>query len=115
MGNIVFHYIQPTIPVFTMHPQIQRKYEGQTVAFSAVAIGNPGASYQWQFNGSNIGGATASSYSLSGLSTSSAGNYSSIATNTSGSATSAVAILTVATSEATLASPTLTNKQFTLS
>src|SRR5205823_579304 len=103
MGSIVLNYQRPTTPVFSTQPQSQTKYEGQSVTFTAQAVGNPAASYQWRFNNANISGATSTSYTKTGLTTGDAGNYVVVASNTSGSSTSAVAVLTIATSQATLA------------
>ncbi len=117
MGNIVLNYNQPTTPVFVTNPQSQTKYEGENVTFTSQAVGNPAASYQWRFNAANISGATSSSYTITGITTNNAGNYTVVATNTSGSVTSAVAVLTVLTSQGTLSGPLVTNNtfQFTVS
>ena len=114
MASTVLNWQEPTTPVFVKQPQNQTKYEGETVTFTAQAVGNPSSSYQWQFNGGNISGATSSSYTITAIGTNNAGNYTVAATNTSGSVTSAVAVLTVLTSEATLSSPIYTNNQFKL-
>lgn len=52
--------------------------------------------YQWQFNGSNIPGATGSSYLLSGAKWTNAGLYSVSVSNTAGRFTSAAAAVNVA-------------------
>ena len=114
MGNVTLNWLEPTTPVFTIQPQSQTKYQGQGVTFTATAIGSPSPSYQWQFNGSNISGATSSSYTISRISTNDAGNYSLVASNSYGSTTSATAALTVLTSQATLSAPTMTNDTFQL-
>lgn len=114
MGNIVLNFKQPTTPVFVTDPQSQTKYQGDTVTFTSQAVGNPNPAYQWRFNSANISGATSSSYTKSNLSTNDAGNYTVVATNTSGSVTSAVAALTILTSEATLSGPVVTNNTFQL-
>lgn len=114
MGNVTLNWLEPTTPVFTVQPQSQTKYQGQGVTFTATAIGNPSPSYQWQFNGGNISGATSSSYTINSISTNDTGNYSVIASNSYGSTTSATAALTVLTSQATLSGPTVTNNTFQL-
>lgn len=43
-------------------PTNQTIVEGQVASFQVVATGSAGLSYQWQLNGADIGGATASSY-----------------------------------------------------
>ena len=112
MGNVTLNWIQPAAPIFTTQPQSQTAYQGSNVTFSATAIGTPNPTYQWRFNGGNIGGATNSSYSISGVQTNDAGNYTAVASNTFGSVTSQVAVLTMLTSQATLSAPLVTNNTF---
>src|SRR5262249_2481694 len=50
---------------------------------------------QWRFGGTNIGGATASSYTRNNAQPADAGNYSVVLTNIGGSLTSSAATLTV--------------------
>jgi Immunoglobulin domain len=114
MGNVVLNWLQPSAPVFTTQPQSQTKYVADSVTFTAQAVGNPAPGYQWRFNGSGIAGATNTSYTITGLQTNDAGNYIVVATNSSGSVTSAVAVLTILTSQATLSSSVYTNNQFQL-
>lgn len=114
MGNVVLNWLQPSAPVFTAQPQSQTVYQGQNVTFTASAIGTPTPTYQWQFNAASISGATSSSYTITGAQTTNAGNYAVVATNSSGSVTSAVAVLTVLTSQATLSSATYSNSYFRL-
>jgi hypothetical protein len=52
-------------------------------------------SYQWRFQGTNVAGATASSYTRASVQTSDAGMYSVVITNLAGTATSSNAQLTV--------------------
>ncbi len=112
MGNLVLNWVQPTTPIFVLQPQSQTVYQGSSVTFSSSAIGTPNPSYQWRFNNANIGGATGSSYTINPVNTNNAGNYTVVASNTSGSVTSVVAVLTVATSQATLSGSTVTNNTF---
>jgi hypothetical protein len=111
MDLSVLNWQRPSTPVFIAQPQSQTKYAGDSVTFNAQAVGNPTATYQWRFTGTNISGATNSNYTKTGLSTNDAGNYTVLASNSSGSATSLVASLTVLTSTATLAAPTWTTNQ----
>jgi hypothetical protein len=64
----VLNWQRPTTPVFIAQPQTQTNYVGDSVTFTAQAVGNPAASYQWQFSGTNISGATNASYTKTGLS-----------------------------------------------
>jgi hypothetical protein len=87
-----------TAPSITTQPQSQTVNVGQTATFSVAATGTAPLSYQWQKNGTDISGATASSYTTPA--TSAADNASSfivVVTNASGSVTSTAAILTVDT------------------
>lgn len=90
-GTLVFG----AIPAFTTQPAGAVVTVGNAVTLTAVASGTPAPTYQWRKNGVNISGATAGSYTMSSVTTASAGTYSVVATNSVGSATSTGAILTV--------------------
>jgi hypothetical protein len=81
----------------TQQPQQQTVYAGSNVNFSVIANGLPAPNYQWQFNGLNIYGQTATSLSLNNVQFANAGGYSVVITNAFGSVTSTVAQLTVYT------------------
>ena len=70
---------------------------GKSATLKVTATGSSDLSYQWRFNGKNISGATKSAYSLSKVSSKNAGDYTVVVKNSFGSATSAEAVLTVAT------------------
>ncbi len=112
VGSVVLNWIQPAAPLFTTQPQSQTVYQANNVTFTAVAIGTPDPSYQWRSNSVNISGATSSSYTITGVQTNHAANYTVVASNSSGSVTSQVAVLTVLTSQATLSGPVVTNNTF---
>lgn len=82
-------------PAFTTQPVSQAVAPGGSVVFTSTANGSPAPSYQWRKDGANIGGATGSSYSLTGISSANAGRYTVVATNSAGSATSNAATLTI--------------------
>src|SRR5436305_5194677 len=63
--------------------------------FTVGASGTTPFSYQWQFSGTTLGGATASTLSVGNVQPSNAGNYAVVVTNSAGAITSAVATLTV--------------------
>jgi len=91
--------VNPTAaaPTITTQPVNQAVTAGQTATFTVTAAGTAPLSYQWQKNGSNIAGATASSYTTPATTT--ADNNSTfdvIVSNTMGSVTSSVAALTIA-------------------
>jgi hypothetical protein len=82
-------------PTFTSSPANQSVVAGTTVTFSAAATGTAPITYQWQFAGANIPGATNTSLTLTNVLVANAGSYLIVATSPYGSATSAVAVLTV--------------------
>jgi hypothetical protein len=85
-----------TAPTITTQPVSQTVTAGQTATFSVVANGTGPLSYQWQQNGVNIAGATASSYTTSATTTSQSGTkYDVVVSNSAGSVTSTSATLTV--------------------
>jgi GH25 family lysozyme M1 (1,4-beta-N-acetylmuramidase) len=66
--------------------------KGGSVSFSATAGGKPPLYYQWQFNSTNISGATNTTLAVSNAQTTNAGNYAIIVTNLFGSITSSVSL-----------------------
>jgi hypothetical protein len=85
----------PTAPSFSAQPQSQTVTAGNGVAFSAAASGTPIPTYQWRLNGTNIAGATNTSYSNADVEPGDAGTYTLIASNAVNTATSSDAVLTV--------------------
>jgi hypothetical protein len=82
-------------PTITAQPQSRTNVAGTLATFGASATGSVPLSFQWQFNGANIGGATDSNLTLNNVQPTDAGNYRVVVTNSAGSVTSAVAVLTV--------------------
>jgi PKD repeat protein len=82
-------------PSITLQPLSQVVVAGGSVTFTASAIGDLPLSWQWEFNGTAIPQATASSLTLASVTTNQAGGYSVVITNAIGSVTSQVAVLTV--------------------
>ena len=85
-----------TAPTVSTQPSDQTVTAGQTASFAVTASGTAPFTYQWRKNGSNISGATSSSYTTPV--TSSADNgavYSVVVANNAGTATSNNATLTV--------------------
>jgi hypothetical protein len=80
-------------PTITQQPASQTVKRGAKVTFSVTASGTTPFSYQWQFNGSAIAGATAGSYTINSAQPSSAGSYSVVVTNVAGNTTSSAAKL----------------------
>jgi sugar lactone lactonase YvrE len=84
-----------TGPAIQAQPQSQTVNAGSSVSFSVTATGRPGVTYQWNFNGAAINGATSSTYSLSNAQSANAGNYTVVVSNVIGSVTSSQAALSV--------------------
>jgi hypothetical protein len=66
---------------------------GQSVSFTADAIGIPDPAYQWYKNGQPIIGAITFNYSIAGAARTDTGDFTVVASNNSGSVTSSVATL----------------------
>src|SRR5204863_4347766 len=82
-------------PGITTPPQPLAVTQGSNASFTVVATGAPAPAYQWRFGATNIGGATASSYTRNNTQPADAGNYSVVLTNIAGSVTSSPAALTI--------------------
>jgi hypothetical protein len=78
----------------TNQPQSQTICEGLPLTLSVLANGT-GISYQWRFNGTNISGATNSSYTISNPTGTNSGSYTVVLTNSCGTITSQTAVVTV--------------------
>jgi hypothetical protein len=83
------------VPFITSQPQGQTATPGSTVTFMVTAGGAPPLSYQWQFNSTNIAGATANSLTLTNVQPGQAGNYLVVVSNALGAVTSSNAVLAV--------------------
>jgi len=95
-------------PTITTQPVSQTVTAGQTATFTVVAGGTAPLSYQWQKNGANIAGATASSYTTPATATTDSGStFDVVVSNTVGSVTSNAATLTVTTAAV---APTITTQ-----
>jgi sugar lactone lactonase YvrE len=75
-------------PTITVQPAPQSVALGASVTFTVQASGVPTPSYQWQFNGANVGGATNPSLTVANVQATSLGGYAVVVSNSVGSVTS---------------------------
>jgi hypothetical protein len=107
--NMILHVSPaPTAPTITTQPVSLTVTAGQTASFNVVAAGTAPLSYQWQSNGTNITGATASTYTTPATAISDNGTQFSVTvTNSVGNVTSTNATLTV---NASVSAPSITTQ-----
>jgi Immunoglobulin domain len=82
-------------PSISIQPTNQTVLKGAPVSFSVTATGDQPLLYQWQFNGTNISGATNPVYSLSNVQPTNSGAYTVAVTNPYGSVMSDPAMLSI--------------------
>jgi hypothetical protein len=82
-------------PAIISQPTNQTVNVGGAATFTVVASGTPPLTYQWNFNGTNIVGATNTTLMLTNVQFSQAGNYTVLVTNLFGSVLSSNAMLAV--------------------
>jgi hypothetical protein len=82
-------------PTIATQPQGQSVNQGADVSLTVAANGTPPLFYQWRKGGTNLNGATGTSYALNNVQAAGAGTYSVVVTNAAGSATSGNAVLIV--------------------
>jgi hypothetical protein len=82
-------------PVITSQPQPLTLKAGTNATFSVSATGDAPLDFQWRFNGADISGATASSYTRSNVTLFDGGNYSVVVGNSAGDVVSTNALLSV--------------------
>src|ERR1039458_2425018 len=93
-------------PVIVTQPASQTNLSGTMVSFTVTATGTQPLSYQWNFKGTNISGATNATLLLTNLQVSQTGNYAVLVTNAYGAAASSNAVLTVLAIPPTILSQT---------
>ena len=84
-----------TAPANITQPTNQTAAVGDTATFNVTAGGAAPLSYQWNFNGTNIAGATNATLILTNVQLTQAGNYAVLVTNIYGAAASSNAVLSV--------------------
>jgi len=91
----------PTVPVITGQPQSTNVLPGQSVVLSAGVIGTYPLTYQWQFNGADLLGATSSELVFNPADATNSGIYSVRVTNIYGAVISSNITLSVIMAAAT--------------
>ncbi|NDB76039.1 MAG: hypothetical protein EB141_10415, partial [Verrucomicrobia bacterium] len=97
-GQISLAQMSAVAPIILASPLSQTIAVNRPVTFSANAAGSGVISYQWQFNGADIPGATNSSYLIPTVVPGSGGNYGVLIGDAFGITNTAPAYLTVDTS-----------------
>jgi hypothetical protein len=94
---VKFSYVPPppSGPSIGTQPQSQVVNQGNTATFNVVASGTGPLSYQWLRNGTNLAGATQSTYQKINAQLADAGTYAVLITNAVNSVLSSNATLTV--------------------
>lgn len=82
-------------PTITTQPQNLSVPVGGTASFTVAATGSPAPTYQWRKGTTNITGANATTYTITNVQTSHAGQYNVVVSNSAGTVTSSNATLTV--------------------
>ncbi|HKS38179.1 MAG TPA: immunoglobulin domain-containing protein, partial [Verrucomicrobiae bacterium] len=93
-GTVHLNYGLNIPPTINQQPLSQTVPLGATATFNVFASGVPAPSYQWQFNGVNLDGATNNSLTLNNVQPSQAGTYRVLVSNAAATVTSAEAVLT---------------------
>ena len=92
-ADVVVASSQP--PIITSQPQSQIVSQGANVTFTVGAAGTPPLSFQWQFNSTDLSGATNVVLALTNVTAAQAGLYTVMVTNSLGFTNSETAMLTV--------------------
>src|SRR5439155_6261648 len=93
-GNLIVQAAESSAPPQILgQPQNQVVAPAEAASFSVVLSDTSGVSYQWRFNGADIGGATTDALVVQNASAANEGAYTVVAANTSGSITSTPAML----------------------
>jgi Concanavalin A-like lectin/glucanases superfamily/Putative Ig domain/Divergent InlB B-repeat domain len=93
-GNITSQIVgNVLLPKIAGQPITQITEPGKIATFSVVVEDTSGSTFQWQFNGTALPGATGDSLLVTNVSAANEGQYSVVVTNSAGSVTSAPASL----------------------
>ena len=93
-GNLLVQTVEISAPPQILgQPQNQVVIPGELASFFVVVADSSGLTYQWQFSGTNLAGATGDALLLQNVGAANEGLYSVVLVNGSGSVTSAPAAL----------------------
>ena len=92
MGQIILSNLPPSI---SAQPRSLTMAASADAFFTVSATAATPLAYQWQFNGTNISGATDTGLAVANVQETNAGNYTVVVINSAGATTSFVASLTV--------------------
>ena len=93
-------------PAITTQPSSSSVTAGTSVSFTVTASGTAPLSFQWRKGGVNLAGANSATYTIGGVQTADAGNYSVVVSNGTGSVVSGEATLVVDAGVAARPAPT---------
>ena len=95
-STVALLLVSSSPPAISVQPANRSVADGAQVSFNVTATGPGTLSYQWQRNGTNITGATSSTYAITAVTMADSGvTFRVIVTNVNGATPSANAILTV--------------------
>ncbi|MFC2090730.1 immunoglobulin domain-containing protein, partial [Bacteroidota bacterium] len=107
-GSVLSNPVNLTVQQLTgitSQPTSKSVCEGENTSFTVAASGS-NVSYQWMFNGTDISGATSSTYLIAGVDQTVVGNYSVEITGSCGSVISDLATLTLPSNTSITLQPT---------
>jgi uncharacterized repeat protein (TIGR01451 family) len=82
-------------PIIVLAPKATQAILGSNALFSVTALGSPTLAYQWQFNGTNLPGATTQNLPVLNVQADDVGTYTVVITNQFGAITSAPVTLAI--------------------
>ena len=94
---MTFRLMATNSPVVLADPSPQTVFPGGSALFTVIAAGLGPLSYQWQFQGTNLPGATSPMLALDNITPDQAGAYAVVVSSSTGSTTTAPAALLVTT------------------
>ena len=95
LSSNAFLAVTTSPPTLSVQPTSRASLPGSNITFAAKAVGSMPMTYQWQFNGTNMPGATKAALVLTNMQVSARGVYSVVVSNVYGMISSSNAILSV--------------------